>query len=420
MAKVINRFSAKDVAALVKDAAERTAGGAQIKPQLLPDGAGLYLQIGRTGGASWSLKFMLDGKARQMGLGGYPLLGLADARLRAREARQKLLDGIDPIDARKAAASDRRAKRMMTFKEAAKQYQAEHAKTWSDKHAQQWASSLAEYAYPSIGALGVADITDGHIIDILKPIWAEKTQTAVRLRTRLEAVIGWAEAHKLREGPNPARWKGFLEHILAKPKKIAAVKPMEAVPYGDVPAFMKALRGIDTIPARALEFLILTAARSGEVMGAMPEEFNLDDGTWLIPAARMKKRKAHLVPLCPRAIEIIRGAIRIKGNPLMFPASKGGGRMSTDSMLDLVKAFRPGATVHGFRSAFRDWAGDVTNFQREVIEAALAHQLGDATEKAYRRSDAFEKRCKLMTAWAGYLAKPASAPADNVHPMKAA
>lgn len=411
MARTINKLSAAQVAKATK-------------PGTYGDGLGLYLQVGRTGGKAWLFRYMMgtfstNGKrlSRQMGLGSYPTFTLLEARERARIARQKVQDGIDPIDQGKAAKDAMRvaATKSVSFKEAAVRYIKAHENSWkSDKHAAQWTATLTTYAYPTIGALPVDKIETAHVIQILEPIWATTTETASRLRGRIEAVLDWAKARHLRDGENPARWKGHLDHILPARSKVAKVKHREALPWADMPDFMARLREMTSISARALEFCILTAARTGEVIGATDAEIGLKNGVWVVPAARMKSGKEHRVPLPARALEILKATPREKDNPYLFAGGKKGKGLSNMAMLELLKGMVGGGmTVHGFRSTFRDFAGDSTGFAREVIEAALAHSL-KGVEAAYRRGDALEKRRKLMEAWAGYCAQPPRAKGDKV------
>lgn len=412
MAKNINKLSALKI----KNA---------TKPGLYGDGLGLWLQVGPTGAKSWSFRYMLAGKARQMGMGSIHTFSLSDARQKALEARQLVHAGIDPIEQNKATRATLRAEeaKAITFEQAAAQYIKANEKAWtSDKHAAQWTASLTAYAYPVVGKLPVAMVETAHISKILDPIWQEKTATASRLRGRIEKVLDWAKTKGFRDGENPARWKGHLEHSLAKPGKIAKVEHHEALPFANMPAFMTRLRAMSSISARALEFTILLAARTGEVIGATDSEIDLATGIWTVPADRMKGKKEHRVPLCARALEIIATTPREKGSPYLFCGARKGNHIYKEAMLECLRDMEGCGelTVHGFRSTFRDWAGEVSNFPREVIEAALAHQLKDKVEAAYRRGDALEKRRKLMDAWAGYCARPPQAAGSNITSIRAA
>lgn len=400
MARKINRLSAQSVAK-------------ETKPGAYLDGQGLYLRVGSSGSKSWLFCFMLAGRSREMGLGSADLFSLKEARDKAHAARQKVHAGIDPIEERNTSKAALRANaaKSISFKEAAERFIKAHEAGWkSDKHAAQWTATLTTYAYPLIGSLHVDQIETAHIIQVLEPIWSEKTETAVRLRGRMEQVLDWAKVRGFRAGENPARWKGHLDKSFPARSKVAKVKHREALPYADMPDFMARLRNNDSISARALEFAVLTAARTGEIIGATDGEIDAKTGVWTIPADRMKGGKEHQVPLCPRALEILKSVPREKGNPFLFGGARKGKGLSNMAMLALLQGMDGCAdlTVHGFRSSFRDWAGDMSSFPREVIEAALAHSL-KGVEAAYRRGDALAKRRKLMDAWAGYCAQPRAA-----------
>ncbi|MCC7253177.1 MAG: integrase arm-type DNA-binding domain-containing protein [Hyphomicrobium sp.] len=392
------------------------------EPGRYADGHGLYLQVSQWGTKAWIFRFMKNGRARHMGLGPLHTLTLQEARERARKARQALLDGIDPIEDRtslRLAARAEAAKRM-TFKEAAEKYIAAHRAGWkNEKHADQWEATLSTYAYPVIGNLSVADIEIGHITRILEPIWTEKTETASRVRGRIEAVLDWASVRGHRTGENPARWRGHLEKILPSKTKVRAVRHMPAMPYAEVGAFVRELRDVNSISAQALEFTILTACRTAEVTDARWDEIDFAKKIWTVPGERTKSGRPHRVPLSPRAIEILKTVPRIKGNPFVFHGAREGQHLSNMAMLEALRERRDRTfTVHGFRSTFRDWAAEQTNFPREIAEAALAHVLGDKTEAAYQRGDLLEKRRKLMEAWAGFCARPAPI-AGNVRGLRA-
>lgn len=390
------------------------------------DGDGLYLRVNTDAGqCSWVLRYMLHGKARWMGLGPYPLISLADARNRSRDARRLLVDKIDPISVRqdeRAKAKQEVANRK-TFAECAADFIDAHKASWkNDKHAAQWPSTLKMYAYPVIGTLPVRSIDTALVLKVLKPIWNEKPETAKRLRGRIEKVLEAATVAGYRTGPNPARWQGHLEHMLAKPSSIRAVKHHEALPYGDLPDFMTELRRQEGTAARALEFLILTAARTGEVLGAQWSEIDLAAKLWTVPAARMKASKEHIVPLSPRAIEILE-SVRPAGNlgGYVFPGRDGKKPLSNMAFLMLLRRMgHADLTGHGFRSTFRDWAGDRSAFDTQTIEFALAHGISDRTEAAYRRGTAIGKRGQLMSHWADYCTSPVEPVASKVVPIREA
>ncbi len=394
---------------------------------------GLHLQVLPGGGRTWLLRVSIgktgSGKQRrsEVGLGGYPAVTLQQARDKAREVREKIVEGIDPIAERKAARSALLASRAteITFEAAAQQYIAAKSPEWKNaKHVQQWTNTLTTYAFPFIGKLHVRDINTPHVVEVLKPIWEVKTETATRLRGRIEAILDWATVHKYRDGTNPARWKGHLQMILATPSKVAEEDNHPALPFADAPAFMQHLRKMEGTGARAVEFGILTATRSQEIRGARWSEIDLDARLWKIPADRMKMRKAHEVPLSDDAIALLKALPKFEGNDLVFPASRGGelSDMTLTAALRRMhesetKAGRKGyvdpnqldaegtprrITMHGFRSTFRDWAGETTHHPREVIEHALAHQLKDKAEAAYARGSLFQKRQALMADWAAY------------------
>lgn len=381
------------------------------------DGSGLYLQVSKWGTKSWLLRYQLAGRSREMGLGGLSDVSLRDAREKARAARSMLIDGDDPIDARKAKKQALRAQsaKRITFKEAAEKYILAHKAGWrNDKHAAQWPASLDTYVYPVIGSLSVADIDTGHISRILEPIWNTKTDTAGRVRGRIEAVLDWAKARHYRDGDNPARWKGHMENLLPAMSKIRKVRHQPAMAFDDVPSFIVNLKKQEGISARALEFTILTAARTSEAINSAWDEFDLKAGIWTVPAERMKSGREHRVPMSGRALTILRSLPREKGSPFVFLGRSGKKPLSNMAMLELLRDMKEGLTVHGFRSSFRDWAGESTNFPRELAEAALGHVLGDKVEAAYRRGDALERRRGLMEAWAKHCDAPHKGKAGNV------
>jgi len=381
---------------------------------------GLHLQVLPSGARSWVLRVQIGSRRRDMGLGGYPAVSLAQAREDARAARAKVREGIDPIEERKAAQRALRGRQATpTFRECAQRYMAAKAVEFRNpKHAAQWRSTLATYAYPVIGDLAVDQVELQHVIDVLTrdDLWMTRTETASRLRGRIEAVLGWATVSGYRGGDNPARWKGHLDKALPAPRKIQSRTHFAALPYTDLPDFMAKLRQREGTAARALEFAILTAARSGEVRGATWGEIDLDAGIWTIPGERMKAGKEHRVPLSDAALGVLRAQGPKAPDAIVFPAPKGGA-LSDMTLTAVLRRMKVDATVHGFRSTFRDWAADQTSFPREVAEQALAHTL-QGVEAAYRRSDLFEKRRNLMDAWASYCT-PGSAKVTPIKRMAA-
>lgn len=395
MARAMNQLSAAKVAKLTK-------------PGRYGDGGGLWLQVSRYGTKSWLFRYMIDGRARQMGLGSVETFSLKEARERARLARQLVVDGRDPIEERndgRARARAEEAKRI-TVKDAADRYIKAHREGWkSAKHADQWARTMETYVRPVIGHLPVALVETHHVLKVIEPIWGEKPETANRVRGRIEAILDWAKAAKYRDGDNPARWRGHLDKLLPPHRKLVPVKHHAALKYKDVGAFMVDLRARDSVSARALEFTILTVARTGETIGARWSEIDFEAKLWNLPASRMKSGRPHFVPLSDRVIEILEALPREGGKDgFLFPGARKNKPLSNMAMLELLRGMErgEGLTVHGFRSTFRDWAGDATAFPRDLAELALAHRVGDDTELAYRRASAIEKRRKLMAAWASF------------------
>ena len=394
---------------------------ANAKPQrgreaaLLADGGNLYLQctLGADGSVrrSWLFRYERGGRRREMGLGPLHTIGLGEARDKARSLRQQLLDDVDPLTARRAHRAEQRfeAAKAMSFGQCVEAYLAAHEISWkNDKHRQQWRMTLTKYC-SSIADLPVKDIDTDLVLRVLTPLWATRTETATRLRGRIERVLAWAKGRGLRDGENPARWSGHLDEMLATPSKVRRVKHHSALPYQEIPGFMAELRARDSLSARALELTILCGTRTGETIGATWGELDLEAKTWTVPAERMKAGREHKIPLADRAVEILSGLPR--HGKRSFP-------LSNMAMLELLRGMRPGTTVHGFRSTFRDWAAERTTFAREVAEMALAHTIPDAVERAYRRGDLLAKRAALMQAWAAYCGKP---PADGkVLPIRAA
>ena len=382
---------------------------------------GLYLQVAPTGAASWVLRVTVGDRRRDIGLGGYPSVTLEGARVAARADRDKIRNGVDPVEERRSARSALIAQRAgaLTFDQCAARYIAAHEAGWKNaKHAAQWSSSLAAYASPVIGALQVRDITTGHVVQVLERdnLWTAKTETATRVRGRIESILDWAKVRGYREGENPARWKGHLDKLLPKKSKVVKVKRHAALDYREIGAFMTKLRAAKGVAARALELAILCASRSGEVRGAVWAEFDLDATVWTIPAGRMKADEEHRVPLSARAIEVLRSMLPGEDEPdpaaLVFPGMKGR-PLSDMSLGAVLKRMKVDVTAHGFRSTFRDWAAEMTTYPREVCEMALAHTIDSKVEAAYRRGDLFEKRRRLMADWAAYCAQ-ASAKRGNV------
>ncbi|MDR3453810.1 MAG: integrase arm-type DNA-binding domain-containing protein [Rhodoferax sp.] len=381
--------------------------------------AGLTLQISPTKARSWLLRYLVAGKRREMGLGGYPDVSLSDARRRAREEREKLDKGLDPILARREAQSALRAQTAaaITFERAALSYIEAHEPGWRNaKHAQQWRNSLDTYAYPVIGPLLVRDVAVSNVLAVLEPIWQTKTETASRLRGRIEQVLDWSTVRGYREGLNPARWRGHLDKMLPAPSKVATVGHHAALPASQMGAFMQRLREQAGMGARALEFAILCASRSGEVRGATWDEIDLAGATWKIPGPRMKAGREHRVPLSPAALQLLKDLPRMAGTDLVFPAPRGG-QLSDMTLTAVMRRMEVPAVPHGFRSTFRDWCSERTNYSNQVAEMALAHAIGDKVEAAYRRGDLFDKRCRLMADWAAFCDRVEGESAGEVVPI---
>jgi integrase len=398
MSRTIHKLTARTIAATKPGTGHRV---------MLADGGNLLLQVvGKQGGQSrsWIFRYERDGKRHDLGLGPYDTLTLAEARERARGLRVQLLDGIDPWEARQRQRKDRLAQlaeraRAMTFKQCALGCITAHEDSWRNaEHRRQWVTSLEQYVYPTIGDLPVDEIATPHVVKVLEPIWKKKPETASRVRGRIEKVLGWAQVRGFRAGDNPARWRGHLAELFPAKGKIQKTKNHPALPFTEVPALMVELRERPSITALALEFCILTGTRTGEVLGAKWSEIDLIAKTWTIPASRMKAGKAHKVPLSDRAAEILTGLPR--EGELVFP-------LTHTAMLELLRRMgRDGVTVHGFRSSFRDWASERTNYPEIVAEQALAHSVGSKVQRAYHRTDLFEKRRRLMAEWAGWCARP--------------
>src|SRR5215469_11589922 len=402
-------------------------------PAVLHDGGGLYLRVApnrtdrngneKPGAKSWVFRFQLDGKRRDMGLGPYPDISLAEARLRAAEHRNQRRDGIDPLDAKAAQRQAQRvaAAKGRTFGDCAAEFIEKNRAGWRNaKHRQQWDNTLATYVYPVIGDLPVSTIDTGLVVQVLDPIWTEKPETASRVRGRIEAVLDAATVRGFRQGPNPAQWKGNLAHILPARARVRKVAHHAALPFDRMPEFLAVLRERPGMAARALEFAALTAARTGEVLGARWGEIDLTAKVWTVPAGRMKAAREHRVPLSEAALDVIDKvcplALARDGKPdpaaPVFPGPRRALPMSNMTMLMLLRRMkRTDLTAHGFRSTFSDWAAERTAYPREVVEMALAHAVENKVEAAYRRGDLFDKRRKLMESWAHFCEAP---PAGNV------
>jgi integrase len=371
------------------------------------DGGGLYLNVSPSGSKSWVFMWVRGGKRREMGIGTYPAVSLAKARKLAEANRAAVEEGRDPI-------AERAKETEPTFGECADAFVAGMEASWrNEKHRAQWRMTLTDYCAP-IRSRRVSQVTTQDVLSVLTPIWSEKPETASRLRGRVERVLDYAKAKGWREGENPALWRGHLKNVLPVRQKLTRGHHA-AMPYAEVPAFVVRLRASEAMAARALEFTILTAGRSGETRGATWPEIDLEKALWVIPAHRMKAGKEHRVPLPPRAVDLLRDLHELRTSELVFPGQKKGRPLSVMAMDMLLRRMKVDVTVHGFRSAFRDWAGEETGFPRDVAEQALAHAVGDATERAYRRGDALEKRRKLMDAWAGYLSLKANGKVVRLH-----
>ena len=384
------------------------------KPGLHGDGGGLTLQITKTGAKSWLFRYMLNGKAFGMGLGPTHTVSLAEARQKALEARKLLVEGVNPLQAKKKQQEDKALERarMMTFDQCATAYIGAHKASWRNvKHGEQWTNTLATYASPVFGSLPVAEVDTGLVVKCLSDIWESKNETASRLRGRIEAVLGWATTSGYRSGENPARWRGHLENLLATISKAGRTKHHPSLPWQQIGAFMKELRQREGVAARALEFTILTACRSGEVRGARWNEIDFAERLWTIPATRMKAKREHQVPLSDSALALLKSLPQ--DSEIVFAGTKDQvlsdmsltavlRRMNSGDTPQWVDAASDNITVHGFRSTFRMWAAETTAYPREVAEHALAHQLPDVVERAYQRGTQFAKRIALMDDWGAF------------------
>jgi integrase len=400
VARTINRLSHRKVETLKQ-------------PGMHGDGGGLYLQV--TEGAdgtprkSWLFRYAVGGRERQMGLGPLSDVPLAEARNRALAARELRRAGKDPIAEREAERAEASlvAAKTMSFDECATAYIAAHRAGWRNiKHASQWTNTIATYCSPVFGELPVQLVDVGLVMKAIEPLWATKPETAGRVRGRIERILDWAKVRGYRDGENPARWRGHLDHLLPARGKIRRVQHHAALAYAEIPAFLTALRGRNAIAARTLEFAILTAARTGEVLGAKWSEIDLDARVWVIPAERMKAGREHRVPLADRALEIIKNMMASKQNDYIFYGDRRA-TLSNMSLLMLLRRMgRNDITTHGFRSTFRDWVAEQTDCPSAVAEMALAHSIGNAVEAAYRRGDMLDKRRPLMAKWENYCTKP--------------
>ena len=377
------------------------------KPGYLADGGGLYLQTTAAGATSWIYRFMLGRRRREMGLGPYPAVSLAAARKAATDARSLVKAGRDPIEARNAERTRKRLEdaKGTTFDEAAEQFITGNETAWrSAAHRAQWRISLATYASPIVGSMPVEDIGVPEITRILKPLWQDKVETAARLRGRIERVLDWARVHGLRAGENPARWRGHLDKLLPAVAKVHRVKHFTAVPIDEVAAVYARLCESKAMSALALRFAILTAARAGETTGLRWSEIDMNARVWTVPADRIKAGRDHRVPLSDEAMNILSTMREVATGNLVFPGWVNGRPLALKSLRRVLKTAGGGsATVHGFRSTFRDWASERTNYSRDVAEMALAHAIGDKVEAAYRRGDLFERRKAMMQDWANFV-----------------
>lgn len=386
------------------------------------DGGGLWLQVSPTGTKSWVFRYDLNGRRRSMGLGSLITVNLGEARQAALACRKLLLDGIDPIAERDKRKASMQELKRPTFEQCMRDCIHGKRDEWRNaKHAQQWENTLKTYALPFIGSMPVDAVDTAAVIRCLDPIWKTKTETATRVRQRIEAILDWARVRGYRTGDNPAAWRGHLAEVLPKPRKVTKVRNHPSLEYERIPAFMAALCTRDSVSGMALEFTILTAARTGEVIGARWAEIDRKAKTWTIPADRMKAGREHTVPLCDRALELLDAMQplsvdklgKVPGFAFVFPGAKVGKGLSNMAMSNLLDGMawmdKAGqtVTVHGFRSTFRVWAGERTNYPREVAEHALAHSLPDKVEAAYQRGTLFEKRRQLMIEWARFCASPA-------------
>ena len=393
----------------------------QSKPGYHPDGGGLYLCVKASGAKSWIFRYRFGGKEREMGLGSLNTFSLQEARERALEQRKLLADGTDPLIFKRAEQQERRLAEasIITFDAAAENYIASHKHGWkNEKHAEQWANTLASYASPIFGNTPVGGITTALVMRALEPIWATKTETASRVRGRIEKVLDWCKTQGYRQGDNPAAWSGHLENLLSAPKKTKTVKHHPALPWREMGTFMQELRKMPGAAARALELIILTNCRTNEALEATWQEFHFYEAVWVIPASRMKAEKQHVIPLSASAQALLLQIRAESGeSAFVFPGAKKGKPLSNMACLALLKRMgRSDLTVHGFRSSFRDWAGESTSHPREVVEHAMSHQLKDKAEAAYARGTLLARRRILMADWAEHCAQPIAS--GEVEPIR--
>lgn len=394
------------------------------EPGVYGDGAGLSIRVTEGGSKHWILRYMIAGRGRWMGLGPYPEVPLVDAREKAMASRRKVREGIDPIAVKHAealAVKIEKAK-LMTFQQCADKYIETHRASWKNaKHADQWTNTISSYCGPVFGNLPVAEVDTALIVKALSPIWIGKNETAMRLRGRIESVLDWATTCQFRQGDNPARWKGHLEHMLANISRRGRIEHHAAISYAKVGAFMVQLREQQGSTARAMEFAILTAARSGEARGATWDEIDMKAKVWTIPAARMKGKKEHRVPLSAAAIDVLNKAKAHSSDSIVFPGRDGKKPLADMAPMAMLRRMgRADLTLHGFRSTFRDWAAECTAYPQHVCEMALAHAIPNAVEAAYRRGDMFEKRVRMMDEWAAFcnIVKNEAVEVDNVIPIQ--
>jgi integrase len=387
---------------------ERTKTPGRYRDGVIP---GLLLQISERGAKSWILRYELRGRERMLGLGSVTAFNLMEARERARSARQLLADGVDPLDVKRERQAEAKlaAAKKLTFAEAAERYFNQHQSKWSNaSHREQFLASLRAYAFPVLGGMDVAAIQLADVLRAIEPIWTTKTVTADRVRNRIENTLDWCVVRGHRPpGTNPARWKGHLDQVLPAARQVAPRGHHAALPYSALSAFMVELRQQEGVAARALEFLILTAARRGEALGAVWDEIDFASATWIVPAHRMKAKREHRVPLSPTVLDLLRALPHEDGNPYLFIGERAGQAVGDQALARVLKRMgRDGITIHGFRSAFSDWAHEQTTHSNHTIEIWLARAVGSDLEKAYRRGPMVAKRARLMADWAKYCTTP--------------
>lgn len=399
MARSINRLSAVQVAKLKE-------------PGYYADGGNLYLQVAPGGSKSWIFRFTQDGKTREMGLGSVATFSLAEARDRAAAQRKLLADGKNPLAVKKEREVARRMAEanIITFDQAAEKYIEAHEPSWKNaKHVAQWRTTLKVYASPVVGALPVSLVDTALVLRVLKPIWNEKTETATRLRGRIEHILDWAKVQGYRSGENPAAWRGHLDKLLPAPRKVAKGGHHAALPWKDIGSFMVELRKAPGLAAMMVELIILTATRTSEAMQARWSEFDLTEKLWTIPAERMKSGREHSVPLSDSVLLLLKRiqaeTLMREGGDYVFLGEKGKPLSNMAGLALLKRMGRADITVHGFRSTFRDWCAEATDYPNHVAEMALAHVIDDKTEAAYRRGELLAKRRALMQDWAAHCAE---------------